>query len=48
VAYLVNDRHDSTTGTAEHPAPADRPKLVDRQKIDYLQDSDLQEGNRSL
>lgn len=28
VAYLVNYRHDSTTGTAEHPAPSDHPKFV--------------------
>ncbi|MCP3854443.1 MAG: nuclear transport factor 2 family protein [Actinomycetia bacterium] len=26
--YLVNFRHDSETGTAEHPAPADAPKYV--------------------
>jgi SnoaL-like domain len=28
VAYLVNYRHDSTTETAEQPAPADHPKFV--------------------
>jgi ketosteroid isomerase-like protein len=27
-AYLVNYRHDSETGVAEHPAPADAPKYV--------------------
>ncbi|MCP5026345.1 MAG: nuclear transport factor 2 family protein [Actinomycetia bacterium] len=26
--YLVNYRHDSETGEAEHPAPADIPKYV--------------------
>lgn len=26
--YLVNYRHDSETGMAEHPAPADAPKYV--------------------
>jgi uncharacterized protein (TIGR02246 family) len=28
IAYLINYRHDSTTGQAEHPAPADHPKFV--------------------
>jgi uncharacterized protein (TIGR02246 family) len=28
VCYLVNYRHDSTTGTAEKPAPAAAPKFV--------------------
>ncbi|MEM7342293.1 MAG: nuclear transport factor 2 family protein [Actinomycetota bacterium] len=28
LCYLVNYRHDSTTGVAEKPAPADVPKFV--------------------
>lgn len=28
LCYLVNYRHDSTSGVAEHPAPADVPKFV--------------------
>ena len=28
LCYLVNYRHDSETGQAEHPAPADVPKFV--------------------
>ncbi len=28
LCYLVNYRHDSETGRAEHPAPADVPKFV--------------------
>ena len=28
LCYLVNYRHDSSSGTAEHPAPADVPKFV--------------------
>jgi uncharacterized protein (TIGR02246 family) len=27
-AYLINYRHDSSSGQAEHPAPADHPKFV--------------------
>ena len=35
VAYLVNYRHDSATGTAEHPAPADHPKLVGEYHLEF-------------
>ena len=28
IAYLINYRHDSSSGQAEHPAPADHPKFV--------------------
>jgi hypothetical protein len=28
VAYLINYRHDSPSGQAEHPAPAGHPKFV--------------------
>jgi SnoaL-like domain len=34
-AYLVNYRHDSDTGVAERPAPADAPKFVGEYNLTF-------------
>jgi len=33
--YLVNYRHDSTTGVAERPAPSDAPKFVGEYNLEF-------------
>jgi uncharacterized protein (TIGR02246 family) len=33
--YLVNFRHDSKTGVAEHPAPSDAPKFVGEYNLTF-------------
>lgn len=35
VAYLINYRHDSSSGRAEHPAPADHPKFVGEYHLSF-------------
>jgi uncharacterized protein (TIGR02246 family) len=35
VAYLINYRHDSSSGRAEHPAPMDHPKFVGEYHLSF-------------
>lgn len=35
IAYLINYRHDSKTGVAEHPAPGETPKFVGDYHLEY-------------
>ena len=35
IAYLINYRHDSDTGEAEHPAPAGHPKFVGEYHLEF-------------
>jgi hypothetical protein len=38
IAYLINFRHDSPTGVAEQPAPADHPKFVGEYHLTFRVD----------
>lgn len=40
LCYLVNYRHDSETGTAEKPAPADVPKYVGEYRDTFVRTPD--------
>lgn len=40
LSYLVNYRHDSPTGTAESPAPADVPKYVGEYRDRFVRTND--------
>jgi uncharacterized protein (TIGR02246 family) len=35
IAYLINYRHDSDTGEAEHPAPAGHPKFMGEYHLSF-------------
>jgi uncharacterized protein (TIGR02246 family) len=35
IAYLINYRHDSDTGEAEHPAPAGHPKFMGEYHLEF-------------
>ncbi|MET0146480.1 MAG: nuclear transport factor 2 family protein [Ilumatobacteraceae bacterium] len=39
IAYLINYRHDSQSGVAEHPAPADAPKFVGEYHLSFRKDA---------
>lgn len=40
LCYLVNYRHDSETGEAEHPSPADVPKFVGEYRDHFVRTDD--------
>jgi uncharacterized protein (TIGR02246 family) len=40
IAYLINYRHDSATGTAERPAPAEHPKFVGDYHLRFRREGD--------